>query len=118
MFPYFITAGPCVPGEHNMLPPARRSQQVLQLIEERKYFTEAGPHLMRMAFLQRVVNSGGRIEREYGLGRGALDLMILGLGHEPGHFDYLCPRSRHSREGGNPANSATSATSGPPPSRG
>ncbi len=40
-------------------------------------YREAGPHLMLMAFLQRVVNGGGRIEREYGLGRGALDLMIL-----------------------------------------
>ncbi|MCX4246121.1 ATP-binding protein [Paraliomyxa miuraensis] len=39
-------------------------------------YLEAGPHLMLMAFLQRVVNGGGRIEREYGLGRGALDLMI------------------------------------------
>jgi len=40
-------------------------------------YQEAGPHLMLMAFLQRVVNGGGRIEREYGLGRGALDLMVL-----------------------------------------
>jgi hypothetical protein len=39
-------------------------------------YREAGPHLMLMAFLQRVVNSGGRIEREYGLGRGALDILI------------------------------------------
>jgi hypothetical protein len=39
-------------------------------------YREAGPHLMLMAFLQRIVNGGGRIEREYGLGRGALDLMI------------------------------------------
>ncbi|HSO00567.1 MAG TPA: hypothetical protein VLS89_19880, partial [Candidatus Nanopelagicales bacterium] len=39
-------------------------------------YKEAGPHLMLMAFLQRVINGGGRIEREYGLGRGALDLMI------------------------------------------
>jgi len=31
---------------------------------------------MLMAFLQRVVNGGGRVEREYGLGRGALDLLI------------------------------------------
>ncbi len=31
---------------------------------------------MLTAFLQRVVNGGGRIEREYGLGRGALDLLI------------------------------------------
>jgi hypothetical protein len=40
-------------------------------------YREAGPHLMLMAFLQRIVNGGGSIEREYGLGRGALDLMIL-----------------------------------------
>jgi len=39
-------------------------------------YREAGPHLMLMAFLQRVVNGGGRVEREYGLGRRALDLMI------------------------------------------
>ncbi len=31
---------------------------------------------MLMAFLQRIVNGGGRIEREYGLGRGALDLLV------------------------------------------
>ena len=40
-------------------------------------YRESGPHLMLMAFLQRVVNGGGRVEREYGLGRGALDLMIF-----------------------------------------
>ncbi|MBI4704118.1 MAG: hypothetical protein HY744_23665 [Deltaproteobacteria bacterium] len=40
-------------------------------------YREAGPHLMLMAFLQRIVNTGGRIEREYGLGRGALDLMVF-----------------------------------------
>ncbi|MFO0755831.1 MAG: AAA-like domain-containing protein [Byssovorax sp.] len=39
-------------------------------------YTEAGPHLMLMAFLQRVVNGGGQVEREYGLGRGALDLLV------------------------------------------
>jgi hypothetical protein len=39
-------------------------------------YRDAGPHLMLMAFLQRIVNGGGRIEREYGLGRGALDLVI------------------------------------------
>lgn len=39
-------------------------------------YRESGPHLMLMAFLQRLVNGGGRVEREYGLGRGALDLMI------------------------------------------
>ena len=40
-------------------------------------YREAGPHLMLMAFLQRILNGGGRIEREYGLGRGALDLLIF-----------------------------------------
>jgi len=30
---------------------------------------EAGPQLLLQAFLQRIVNGGGRIEREYGLGR-------------------------------------------------
>ena len=43
-------------------------------------YREAGPHLMLMAFLQRIVNGGGRVEREYGLGRGALDLMIFWRG--------------------------------------
>jgi hypothetical protein len=39
-------------------------------------YKESGPHLMLMAFLQRIVNGGGRIDREYALGRGALDLLI------------------------------------------
>jgi hypothetical protein len=39
-------------------------------------YQEAGPHLMLMAFLERIVNGGGRVEREYGLGRGALDLIL------------------------------------------
>jgi hypothetical protein len=43
-------------------------------------YREAGPHLMLMAFLQRIVNGGGRVDREYGLGRGALDLMIFWQG--------------------------------------
>jgi hypothetical protein len=37
---------------------------------------ESGPHLMLMAFLQRIVNGGGRIDREYALGRGDLDLLV------------------------------------------
>ncbi len=39
-------------------------------------YKASGPHLMLMAFLQRVVNGGGRIDREYALGKGALDLLI------------------------------------------
>ncbi|ETR69564.1 MAG: hypothetical protein OMM_03857 [Candidatus Magnetoglobus multicellularis str. Araruama] len=44
---------------------------------ERFQYKEAGPHLLLQAFLQRVINSGGRIEREYGLGRGRTDLMVI-----------------------------------------
>ena len=40
-------------------------------------YREAGPQLLLQAFLQRVVNSGGRIEREYGLGRGRTDLLVV-----------------------------------------
>jgi hypothetical protein len=43
-------------------------------------YRESGPHLMLMAFLQRIVNGGGRIDREYGLGRGALDLLVTWRG--------------------------------------
>ena len=44
---------------------------------ERFHYREAGPQLLLQAYLQRVVNSGGRIEREYGLGRGRTDLLII-----------------------------------------
>ena len=40
-------------------------------------YQEAGPQLLLQAFLQRLVNSGGRIEREYGLGRMRTDLLIV-----------------------------------------
>ncbi len=39
-------------------------------------YKESGPHLVMMAFLQRVVNGGGSIDREYALGRDALDLLV------------------------------------------
>ena len=44
---------------------------------ERFQYREAGPQLLLQAFLQRIVNSGGRIEREYGLGRRRTDLLVL-----------------------------------------
>ena len=39
-------------------------------------YAEAGPQLLLQAFLQRVVNGGGYIDREYGLGRCRTDLLI------------------------------------------
>ena len=37
---------------------------------------ESGPQLLLQAFLQHVVNGGGYIDQEYGLGRGRTDLLI------------------------------------------
>ncbi len=44
---------------------------------ERFDYKEAGPQLLLQAFLQRIVNGGGRIEREYGLGHGRTDLLVI-----------------------------------------
>ena len=44
---------------------------------ERFQYKEAGPQLLMQAFLQRIVNSGGRVEREYGLGRMRTDLLVI-----------------------------------------
>ena len=43
---------------------------------ERYGHAEAGPQLVLHAYLQRVVNSGGRIGREYAVGRRRTDLLI------------------------------------------
>lgn len=39
-------------------------------------YAEAGPQLLLQCFLQRIVNGGGYIDREYGLGRKRTDLLI------------------------------------------
>ena len=44
--------------------------------EQKTNYTEAFPHLLMMAFLQRVVNGGGQVEREYAAGRGRVDLAV------------------------------------------
>jgi len=54
---------------------------------ERFDYKEAGPQLLLQSFLHRIVNSGGRVEREYGLGRGRTDLLVI----------WPCP---NSAEGG------------------
>jgi hypothetical protein len=51
----------------------RRHSQVL---EESPEFTEAFPHLLLTAFLQRVTNGGGYVSREAAAGRGRMDLAI------------------------------------------
>jgi hypothetical protein len=39
-------------------------------------YKESAPHIIMMAFLQRVINGGGTIHREYALGRKRVDLLI------------------------------------------
>jgi hypothetical protein len=46
-------------------------------------YHEIAPHLVLMAFLQRVVN-GGSIEREYAIGRGRMDLYVRYAGSRLG----------------------------------
>lgn len=41
-----------------------------------KNYHESAPQLVFMAYLQRVVNGGGTIDREYGIGRKRIDLLI------------------------------------------
>jgi len=43
---------------------------------EKYQYKEAAPHLILLAFLQRVINHGGTISRELATGRGRLDLCI------------------------------------------
>ncbi|MDL1984455.1 MAG: ATP-binding protein [Deltaproteobacteria bacterium] len=40
-------------------------------------YKEAGPQLLLQAFLQRIVNGGGRVEREYGIGHMRTDLLVI-----------------------------------------
>jgi hypothetical protein len=47
-----------------------------EIWEQKSDYTEAFPHLLLMAFLQRVLNGGGRIDREYAAGRGRMDLAV------------------------------------------
>jgi hypothetical protein len=46
------------------------------IIADGMAYHEAAPHLVLMAFLHRIVNGGGYIDREYGIGTGRIDLLI------------------------------------------
>ena len=59
---------------------------------QRAQYTEAGPQLALQAFLDRVVNSRGRTEREYALGSGRVDLLVVwpGPGGRESRFVVEC----------------------------
>ena len=46
------------------------------VLASRMTYHEVAPQLVLMAFLQRVVNGGGYVDREYGVGRGRIDLLV------------------------------------------
>lgn len=75
----------------------RQSAAVLEERSEAGY-REAVPHLVFMAFLQRVVNGGGRITREYAAGRGALDLLVEYQGEKHVFEIKRVPAAHVSRE--------------------
>ncbi len=66
---------------------------------EKYEYKEAAPHLILQAFLQRVVNSGGRIQREYSAGRGRIDLCI-GLGENRYPIELKIRYDARTREDG------------------
>lgn len=47
-----------------------------EILESDQAYREVAPQLVMMAFLQGVVNGQGQVLREYGLGRGRIDLLL------------------------------------------
>jgi hypothetical protein len=47
-----------------------------EMWEQKADYTEAFPHLLLVAFLQRVTNGTGRVEREYAAGSGRMDIAV------------------------------------------
>ncbi|MDM8562283.1 ATP-binding protein, partial [Candidatus Marithioploca araucensis] len=47
-----------------------------EFVTKRRTYTEAAHHLLLIAWLQRIVNSGGHVNHEYAAGLGRLDLCI------------------------------------------
>ena len=68
-------------------------------------YKAVAPQLLLQAYLQRVVNRGGRLEREYGLGRGRTDLLVLwpdGKGESPDGTRKHVIELKVAREGRGP----------------
>jgi type II secretory pathway predicted ATPase ExeA len=47
-----------------------------EILTSTSTYREVAPQLIMMAFLHRIVNGGGYIDREYGVGRGRIDLLV------------------------------------------
>ena len=70
-----------------------------EIWEGKADYSEAFPHLLLMAFFQRVTNGNGRIEREYAAGRGRVDLAI----EFGGRWSIVEIKLVHPRDGRNAA---------------
>jgi len=81
MRPSFNIAGPCIPGEHYMVPPERRLGPALELIDDGKYFTlTAGRQTGKTTSLYWLVTH----YRETGTAAAIwVDLQIAREQHEP-----------------------------------
>jgi hypothetical protein len=67
------------------------------LWEEKSDYTEVFPHLLLMAFFQRVLNGGARLTREAAVGRERIDMLIEWKGHK--HIvEIKLVHPRHGRE--------------------
>jgi hypothetical protein len=47
-----------------------------EILVRGEMYHEVAPQLVFLAFLQRVVNGGGFVDREYGVGRGRMDVLV------------------------------------------
>ena len=68
----------------------------------RAQYTEAGPQLVLQAFLHRVVNATGRIEREYALGSRRVDLLVV-WPREEDRDDRIVVECKLVKEGRSPS---------------
>jgi hypothetical protein len=67
------------------------------LWEQKSDYTEVFPHLLLMAFFQRVLNGGARLTREAAVGRERIDMLIEWKGHK--HIvEIKLVHPRHGRE--------------------
>ncbi len=66
---------------------------------EKYDFREVGRQLLLMAFLQRIINAGGQIEREMAVGNGRCDL-VVDYGGERHLIELKLNRDQWSREDG------------------
>ena len=62
-------------------------------------YHEAAPHLIFMAYLQRIVNAGGRIDREFAVGTGRADLVVE-YGGRQDVIELKIMRGKHTLQDG------------------